>query len=100
MLVASFFGDTWRLSAAVVIMLGIVGFWYFVISRLGSMQILAETDRMVAAVKAETESHLVHPRFAGLEKKFVRVLVAVNVFMLIQMLLFMPYFVHRFGWSK
>jgi hypothetical protein len=98
--VASFFGDTWRLSAAVVVMLGIVGFWYFVISRLGSMQILADPERMVAAARAETEPHLVHPRFARMERVSVRVLVGVNVVMLIQMLLFMPYFVHRFGWSK
>ena len=98
MLLASFFGDTWRISAAVVIMLGIVGFYYFVISRLGSMQLMTDSDRMVTAARADTEPHLVHPKFAGLERTTVRVLIGVNVVMLIQMLLFMPYFVHRFGW--
>lgn len=100
MVVASFFGDAWRLTAAVVLMVGIVSLWYVVISRLGSMQMLADPDRVVAAARAETEPHLVHPRFGGMERTMVRVLIGVNVAMLIQMLLFMPYFVHRFGWSK
>ena len=98
MVVASFVGDAWRISAAFVIMLGIVGFWYFVISRLGSMQLMTDSDRLVTAARADTEPHLVHPKFAGVERLSVRVLIGVNLVMLIQMLLFMPYFVHRFGW--
>ena len=100
MVAASFFGETWRLTASVAIMLALVGFWYFVLSGLGSMQFLADPDRVVAAARAETEPHLAHPRFAGLERVSVRVLIGINVMMLVQMLTFMPYFVYRFGWSK
>jgi hypothetical protein len=100
MVVATVFGEAWRITASVALMLGIVAFWYFVVSRLGSMQILAEGDRMVAAARAETEPHLAHPRFGGLERWSVRILIGINVAMLIQMLLFFPYFVSRFGWSK
>ena len=100
MLAASFFGETWRLTASVALMLGLVGFWYFVISGLGSMQFLADPDRAVAAARAESEPHLGHPRFAGLERNMLRLLVGINVMMLVQMLTFMPYFVYRFGWSK
>jgi hypothetical protein len=98
--VGSFFGDAWRLLATAVVMVGILGIWYLVISRFGSMLVFdSDADRVVAAARAETEPYLAHPRFERGERLVVRMLVGINVVMGVQMTLFVPYFIVRFGWS-
>ena len=71
-----------------------------VLSMDDSVDKLNETAYFTLLNVMKTEPHLAHPRFAGLERVTVRVLIGINVMMLVQMLTFMPYFVYRFGWSK